>query len=150
MINMKKAAALFMTGFLACSMPVQTFASGTDTEVVENLIDSGIDAIADDPDMAVDIIMYVKDLIDQQNISEEEIRAAINDAASQFGIDISDSEKDSLVNVIQKMLNLNINEEQLRSDVGSAYDKLKGMGLDKEKAKGIAGKIIDYVKAIFQ
>lgn len=150
MINMKKTAALFMAGFLVCSMPVQTFASDTDTEVVENLVDSGIDAIADDPDMVVDIIMYAKDLIDQQNISGEEIRTAIDNAASHFGVNISENEKDSLVNVIQKMLNLNINEEQLRNDVNSAYDKLKSMGVDKEKVKGIVGKIIDYVKALFE
>ncbi|MDY4692602.1 MAG: DUF1002 domain-containing protein [Blautia sp.] len=150
MIKMKKTAALFMAGFLICSMPVQTLASDIDTEVVENLVDSGIDAIADDPDMTVDIIMYAKDLIDQQNISGEEIRTAIDSAASHFGVNISENEKDSLVNVIQKMLNLNINEEQLRNDVNSAYDKLKSMGVDKEKVKGIAGKIIDFVKGFFE
>lgn len=150
MINMKRTAALFMAGFLICSVPVQTLASDIDTEVVENLVDSGIDAIEDDPDMTVDIIMYAKDLIDQQNISGEEIRTAIDNAASHFGINISENEKDSLVNVIQKMLNLNINEEQLRNDVNSACDKLKSMGVDKEKVKGIAGKIIDFVKGFFK
>ena len=64
MINMKKTAALFMAGFLICSVPVQTLASGIDTEVVENLVDSGLDALADDPDMTEDTIMYAKDLID--------------------------------------------------------------------------------------
>ncbi len=44
-------------------MPVM---ASHDTEVVESLLDSGIDFLASDPGKAVDIIMYAKDLVDQQ------------------------------------------------------------------------------------
>ena len=58
MIKMKKSAALILAGVLACSMPMPVMAS-SDTEVVESLLDSGIDFLASDPGKAVDIIMSV-------------------------------------------------------------------------------------------
>lgn len=151
MIKLKKAAAVLMAGLIVCSTPMTAMATEGDTAVVEDLIDSGIDSIAADPDKAVDIIMYAKDLVDQQNITEEEIRGAIDSAASHFGISISDSEKSSLVNVIQKMLSLNIDidEDQLRSNVNTVYDKLQDLGVDKDDVKGIVARVIDFIKSIF-
>lgn len=150
MIKLKKTAAILMAGMIVCSMPVTAMASEGDSAVVEELIDSGIDSIAADPDKAVDIIMYAKDLVDQQNITEDEIRGAIDSAASHFQVSISDSEKNSLTNVIQKMLSLNINEDQLRSDVNTVYDKLQDLGVDKEDVKGIVAKVMDFIKGLFE
>ena len=53
-------------------MPMPVMAS-SDTEVVESLLDSGIDFLASDPGKAVDIIMYAKDLVDQQNITDDQL-----------------------------------------------------------------------------
>lgn len=77
MIKMKKSAALILAGVLACSMPMPVMAS-SDTEVVESLLDSGIDFLASDPGKAVDIIMYAKDLVDQQNITDDQVRSAVS------------------------------------------------------------------------
>ena len=59
MIKMKKAAALIMAGTLACSVPMPVMASGN-TDVVESLLDSGIDFLASDPQKAIDIILYAR------------------------------------------------------------------------------------------
>ena len=83
MIKMKKSAALILAGVLACSMPMPVMAS-SDTEVVESLLDSGIDFLASDPGKAVDIIMYAKDLVDQQNITDDQVRSAVTQAADHF------------------------------------------------------------------
>lgn len=84
MIKMKKSAALILAGVLACSMPMPVMAS-SDTEVVESLLDSGIDFLASDPGKAVDIIMYAKDLVDQQNITDDQVRSAVTQAATILG-----------------------------------------------------------------
>ena len=88
MIKMKKSAALILAGVLACSMPMPVMAS-SDTEVVESLLDSGIDFLASDPGKAVDIIMYAKDLVDQQNITDDQVRSAITQAADHFSVTLS-------------------------------------------------------------
>ena len=51
---------------------------------------------------AVDIIMYAKDLVDQQNITDDQVRSAVTQAADHFGVSLSDSEVDSLVSVVRK------------------------------------------------
>ena len=149
MIKMKKSAALILAGVLACSAPMPVMAS-TDTEVVESLLDSGIDFLASDPQKAVDIIMYAKDLVDQQNITDDQVRSAITQAADHFSVTLSDSEADSLVSVVRKVLDAQINEDALRSDVNSVYNKLKDMGVTKDDAKGLVAKLIDFVKGLFE
>ena len=103
MIKMKKSAALILAGVLARSMPMPVMAS-SDTEVVESLLDSGIDFLASDPGKAVDIIMYARDLVDQQNITDDQVRSAVTQAADHFGVSLSDSDVDSLVSVVRKVL----------------------------------------------
>ena len=141
MIKMKKSAALILAGVLACSMPMPVMAS-SDTEVVESLLDSGIDFLASDPGKAVDIIMYAKDLVDQQNITDDQVRSAVTQAAAHFGV--------SLVSVVRKVLDAKIDEDALRTDVNSVYSKLQDMGVTKDDAKGLVSKLIEFVKGLFE
>ena len=130
----KKSAALILAGVLACSTPLPVMAS-TDTEVVESLLDSGIDFLASDP---------------QQNITDDQVRSAITQAADHFSVTLSDSDVDSLVSIVRKVLDANIDESALRDDVNSVYNKLKDMGVTKEDAKGLLAKMIDFVKGLFE
>ena len=147
MIKMKKAAALIMAGTLACSVPMPVMASGN-TDVVESLLDSGIDFLASDPQKAIDIILYAKDLVDQQNITDDEVRSAINQASDHFGVSLSDSNVESLVSVVRGVLDAQIDEDTLRSDVTSVYNKLKDMGVTKDDAKGFLSGLLDFVKGL--
>ena len=147
MIKMKKAAALIMAGTLGCSVPMPVMASGN-TDVVESLLDSGIDFLASDPQKAIDIILYAKDLVDQQNITDDEVRSAINQAADHFGVSLSDSNVESLVSVVRGVLDAQIDEDTLRSDVTSVYNKLKDMGVTKDDAKGFLSGLLDFVKGL--
>ena len=155
MIKMKKSAALILAGVLACSMPMPVMAS-SDTEVVESLLDSGIDFLASDPGKAVDIIMYAKDLVDQQNITDDQVRSAVTQAADHFGVSLSDSEVDSLVSVVRKVLDAKIDDPeklcQLRDHKGSflIFSKLQDMGVTKDDAKGLVSKLIEFVKGLFE
>ena len=99
---------------------------------------------------AVDIIMYAKDLVDQQNITDDQVRSAVTQAADHFGVSLSDSEVDSLVSVVRKVLDAKIDEDALRSDVNSVYSKLQDMGVTKDDAKGLVSKLIEFVKGLFE
>ncbi len=149
MIRMRKSAALIMAGVLVCSTPLPVMAAGN-TDVVESLLDSGIDFLASDPQKAVDIILYAKELVDQQNITDDQVRSAITQAADHFGVSLSDSDVNSLVSVVRSVLDAQIDEDELRSDVDSVYSKLKDMGVTKEDAKGLMAKLIDFVKGLFE
>ena len=63
---------------------------------------------------------------------------------------VESSDVDSLVSIVRKVLDANIDESALRDDVNSVYNKLKDMGVTKEDAKGLLAKMIDFVKGLFE
>lgn len=149
MKNIKKLTGIMMAGALAFSVPVPAIASGFDTSSLEALIDSGVDAVFSDPDQTVDIIMYVKDKIGQQDVTDDQIRTVINEAADAFQISLTDSEKDNLVDLVRKVKDANIDEDELRSDVNAVFDKMDALGVEKNDVKGFLKKILNLVKGWF-
>ena len=149
MKNIKKLTGIMMAGALAFSVPVPAIASGFDTSSLEALIDSGVDAVFSDPDQTVDIIMYVKDKIGQQDVTDDQIRTVINEAADAFRISLTDSEKDNLVDLARKVKDANIDEDELRSDVNAVFDKMDALGVEKNDVKGFLKKILNLVKGWF-
>lgn len=149
MKNIKKLTGIMMAGALAFSVPVPAIASGFDTSSLEALIDSGVDAVFSDPDQTVDIIMYVKDKIGQQDVTDDQIRTVINEAADTFQISLTDSEKDNLVDLVRKVKDANIDEDELRSDVNAVFDKMDALGVEKNDVKGFLKKILNLVKGWF-
>lgn len=149
MKNIKKLTGIMMAGALAFSVPVPAIASGFDTSSLEALIDSGVDAVFSDPDQTVDIIMYVKDKIGQQDVTDDQIRTVINEAADAFQISLTDSEKDNLVDLARKVKDANIDEDEFRSDVNAVFDKMDALGVEKNDVKGFLKKILNLVKGWF-
>ena len=149
MKNIKKLTGIMMAGALAFSVPVPAIASGFDTSSLEALIDSGVDAVFSDPDQTVDIIMYVKDKIGQQDVTDDQIRTVINEAADAFQISLTDSEKDNLVDLARKVKDANIDEDELCSDVNAVFDKMDALGVEKNDVKGFLKKILNLVKGWF-
>ena len=149
MKNIKKLTGIMMAGALAFSVPVPAIASGFDTSSLEALIDSGVDAVFSDPDQTVDIIMYVKDKIGQQDVTDDQIRTVINEAADAFQISLTDSEKDNLVDLARKVKDANIDEDELRSDVNAVFDEMDALGVEKNDVKGFLKKILNLVKGWF-
>lgn len=149
MKNIKKLTGIMMAGALAFSVPVPAIASGFDTSSLEALIDSGVDAVFSDPDQTVDIIMYVKDKIGQQDVTDDQIRTVINEAADAFQISLTDSEKDNLVDLARKVKDANIDEDELRSDVNAVFDKMDALGVENNDVKGFLKKILNLVKGWF-
>ena len=149
MKNIKKLTGIMMAGALAFSVPVPAIASGFDTSSLEALIDSGVDAVFSDPDQTVDIIMYVKDKIGQQDVTDDQIRTVIKEAADAFQISLTDSEKDNLVDLARKVKDANIDEDELRSDVNAVFDKMDALGVEKNDVKGFLKKILNLVKGWF-
>ena len=149
MKNIKKLTGIMMAGALAFSVPVPAMASGFDTSSLEALIDSGVDAVFSDPDQTVDIIMYVKDKIGQQEVTDDQIRTVIDEAADAFQISLTDSEKDNLVDLARKVKDANIDEDELRSDVNAVFDKMHALGVEKNDVKGFLKKILNLVEGWF-
>lgn len=149
MMNIKKLTAILLAGSLTCMTPAAVYASDTSGTISEDiLMDNEIDSLLSDPDKAVDVILYVKDLIDQQDISDEEISSFIDQASENFGISFTEDEKKSLLNIIKAVKDMDIDEEKLRDTVTKVYDKMEELGIGKEEVKGLLEKAVDFVKSL--
>lgn len=150
-MKINRLSAMILAGVLTCTTPAMVYADNTSEMVdqaVELLEESGVDDFLSDPDNVVNIIVSVKETLGQADVSDEEIRNAIDIAADSLGVTVSDSEKTTLVKLYSKFKDMDLDEDALRTQVRKVYDKLESLGITKEDVKGILGKLIDLVKSI--
>ena len=149
-MKIKKFGALIMAGVLMCTAPAASVMASDAADTVQEIItDNEIDSLASDPDAVVDIIMYAKDQIAQQDISDDQIREIIQAGENTVGVNLTEEEENKLITIVKKVKDTNIDEEQLRSTVTKVYDKLQEMGIGKEEVKGILHKLADFAKSLF-
>ena len=147
----KKMGILMIAGTLMCTSPAATVMASDATETVQEIItDNEIDSLVSDPDKVVDIIMYVKNEAAKQDISDDQIRSLIQTAESTAGVSLSEEEENRIIKIVKQIKDSDIDEEQLRSAVTKAYDKLEEMGIGKEEVKGILYKLADFAKSLFE
>ena len=148
-MKIKKFGALIMAGVLMCTAPAASVMAADAADTVQEIItDNEIDSLASDPDAVVDIIMYAKDQIAQQDISDDQIREIIQAGENTVGVNLTEEEENKLITIVKKVKDTNIDEEQLRSTVTKVYDKLQEMGIGKEEVKGILHKLVDFAKSL--
>lgn len=148
MKKIKKLTAAVMTAAVLFCAPVTSMAADTAGSQAEEVIMENVDNLLSDPGQVADIIVYVKELIDQQQITGEQIAGGVDMASEALGISLTDSEKEPIVNVAQKVLAVDVDAETLRSQIESVYDKMEDMGIGKEEVKGFIQKVIDFAKNI--
>ena len=150
-MKIKKIGILMIAGTLMCTSPAATVMASDSTETVQEIItDNEIDSLVSDPDKVVDIIMYAKDKVAEQDISDEQIREIIQAGEETAGVTLTEEEENKLINIVKEIKNADINEEQLRSTVNKVYDKLEEMGIGKKEVKGILQKLIELAKNILE
>ena len=148
-MKIKKIGALIMAGVLMCTAPAASVMASDAADTIQEIItDNEIDSLASDPDAVVDIIMYAKDQVAQQDISDDQIREIIQAGENTAGVSLTEEEENKLITIVKKVKDTNIDEEQLRSTVTKVYDKLQEMGIGKEEVKGILHKLVDFAKSL--
>ncbi len=133
-MRIKKAGILIIAAAITCTTPaVPAMAADTSESVQEIISDNEIDSLVSDPDKVVDIIMYVKNEAAKQDISDDQIRSLIQTAESTAGVSLSEEEENRIIKIVKQIKDSDIDEEQLRSAVTKAYDKLEEMGIMNRK-----------------
>ena len=143
----KLTAAIVSAAVLFCA-PVTSMAADTAGIQAEEVIMENVDNLLSDPGQVADIVVYVKDLIDQQQITGNQIASGVDMASEALGISLTDSEKEAIVNVAQKVIAVDVDADALRSQIESVYDKMEELGIGKEEVKGFIQKVIDFAKSL--
>ncbi|ABS22994.1 DUF1002 domain-containing protein [Bacillus cytotoxicus] len=113
------------------------------------------DKIGDDK--AVQLVAKVKEEIaKEQPKTTEDLRSLIKKIADQLGITLTDEQLDSLVSLFDKMKNLNIDWNQVGSQLNKAKDHVSAfLGSEEgqsflDKVKDFFSSIIDFIKSLFK
>ena len=136
----KKISALVLAGALACTTPAMVYAQDS-----SDVVDQAVEILQDN---GVDLIVQAKEILGQVDVTNDEIGSALDVAAESAGITLSDSEKQTLIQLYDKFKNTDLDEDQLRSQVNKVYNKLDELGITKEDVKGIIGKLVDFARSI--
>lgn len=145
-MKIKKISAWNLAGTLTFTAPALAYAGTEDSETI--LFENQIDSLLDNPDQVADILIYVKETIDQQNISDDQILEAIHLAEDNLGIDLSEKEEESVLRIAKKIQDMDVDEEELREQVTRVYEKMDELGIGKEEVKGFLEKAVDFVKGL--
>ena len=147
MMKINKLSAFILAGALTCTAPAMVYADQTTDAAVDQAVElleqSGVDDLLSDPDKVVDLIIAAKETLGTVNVTDDQISSALDVAA---GVTLSDSDKSTLIQLYNKFKNMDLDENELRSQVNKVYDKLESLGITKEDVKGILGKLVELVK----
>lgn len=97
------------------------------------------------------LMAFVKAKVVEENLDNEEaISKAIDQGASELGITVTEQEKASIISLMKKINDLDLDLDSMKSQAKDLFNKLEDMGIDKEKAKSFFQKIVDALTEFFK
>jgi uncharacterized protein YpuA (DUF1002 family) len=160
--NIIVAGPFEISGTAALIGAVKAYSNMTGEEVDEDSLDTAVEELVTTGDIAeevgeteeiADLMAYIKQTVIQQGLtSQSDIEAAIQQAAEEFGVELTQEQIDRISSLMQKISGLDIDTDALMNQAKDIFNKLEGMGLDLDSAqvKGFFGKLIDAILAFFE
>jgi uncharacterized protein YpuA (DUF1002 family) len=155
-----------ISGTAALVGALKAYETMTGETVSEESIDAAVNelvttgSIADtlgDSEKVEQLMALAKQYVVEGNLnSEEDIMNAIEQAAKELDITLTDSQRSQISSLMTKISGLDIDKEALKSQAKELYNSLKDMGIDFEDAgfraqvKDIFVGFIDLLKSFFQ
>lgn len=100
---------------------------------------------------AAQLVALVKNKVLEEDLSSaEDITEAVEEAAEELKVSLTEEQKADLTKLMQKIGSLDLDIDNLKSQAQGIYDKLKDMDIDLSEAKGILAKIGDFFKNLFE
>ena len=97
----------------------------------ELVVTSELGAAIGDQEKAEELIGAVKDIVVADEIVEpEEIEAAVEDAAEKLEISLSEEDKQKIVELMQKIADLDLDIDSIKQQARELYDKLASLDVD--------------------
>ena len=97
------------------------------------------------------LVGAVKDAIVAQGITDEEdINKAIDDAAGKLNIELSDEDRQKINDLMQKIGDLDLDVDQLKTQAKQLYDKLGDLNINvsKEEVQGFFARLLAWLKEL--
>lgn len=153
-----------ISGTAALLGAIEAYSVMTGDKVDEDVIDGAVDEIVTTGKLESEtgnteeiegMIAYLKEQVGDQNMSQDELLDAIEQASDKFNISLTGAQMEDLSGLLSKLQGLDLNMDTLKNQAQSVYDKLKELGanIDTEalaqQAEGFFAKIIAFFKNLF-
>ncbi len=147
-----------ISGTAALVGTIKAYEKMTGEEVSDEVIEGSVGELTTtgevgeelgDQDAAEGIIAKVKEeMADNPDMTDEEIREAILQAASEAGVDIDDSTVDKIARMLEELQGLDIDWGNVKSQSESILENFRGL-FHSEEAKGFFSRIVQWFKNLF-
>ena len=81
--------------------------------------------------------------------SEDDIMNAIDEAADELNVSLTEEQKQKLLDLMEKINGLDLSIDTLKDQAQGIYDKLKDLDINLDEAKGFLDKIADFFKNLW-
>lgn len=101
-------------------------------------------------DKAAQMVALLKNKVVGGNLSsEEDILDAIDEAADELDIQLTDEQRRELESLMEKIKGLDLDIDKLKDQAQGIYDKLKDLDVNLDEAKGFFEKIADFFSQLW-
>jgi uncharacterized protein YpuA (DUF1002 family) len=157
--NVTVAGPFDISGTAALVGALKAYEVMTGETVSEESIDAAVNELVTTGDLASTVgdsekveqlMALAKQYVVEDNLnSEEDIMEAVEKAATELDITLSDSQRTQISSLMTKISALDIDKEALKSQAKELYSSLKDMGIDLDDA-GVRAKIKDILVSLFE
>jgi uncharacterized protein YpuA (DUF1002 family) len=123
-------------------------AENVDAAAQELVVTSDLGKETGDTAKSAELIATVKDQVADGNLSDDDIMKAIDKASDELGLNLTDEQKQRILELMKKLDTLNLDTSTLKEQAGQVYDALKEKGIDlgvsKDQAMNIFEKIANW------
>ena len=147
-----------ITGTAALVGAMKAYSELTGEEISEESMDTAVNELVVTSQMAEDVdsedveqlMAFVKAKVVENGLDDEEaIGEVIDEGAKQLGISITDEEKQTIISLMKKIGDLDLDLDSMKEQAKDLFNKLEDMGIDKEQAKNFLQKIWEAIKNFF-
>lgn len=154
-----------ISGTAALIGAMQAYSQMTGDAVQEESLDAAMNElvvtgqlldVVENPEQAEAMMAYLKQEVVKNGLDDEEsISKVIDSCSEEFGVTLTEDQKNQLIDVLMKISDLDLDWNQLKNQASDLYDRLADMGLLEnegfiEMIKSIIQSVLDFVKGFLR
>ncbi|MCD8146374.1 MAG: DUF1002 domain-containing protein [Clostridiales bacterium] len=153
------AAPSAVSGTCALLSAMNAYSTLTGEEISEASADAAVDELVTtgelgdaigSNDTAAELIALLKQQMLEQDLSEDELSDAIDNACEEMGVTIEDELKQKIIDLLMKLKETDIDVDALAQQAGQLYDKISdtmdSLGITRESALNFFQKALQFVQ----
>lgn len=139
-----------LSGTAALVGAMKSYSAMTGEEVSKEQADAAVNELVGTADLgavigaeeAAELLALAKQKVLEGNLSSiDDLNKAVEESAKALNIQLTPEQKKQVVDILNKIKDLDLDVDSLKSQAKDMYEKIKDLGIEMEEAKGFFEKI---------